>query len=59
MELPQVHALNCLKEIFTNTKVAAHTEPFIMPALNLSAEQLGSPVSVIQPILAKLRELES
>ncbi|KAE8415009.1 putative death-receptor fusion protein-domain-containing protein [Aspergillus pseudocaelatus] len=44
MELPQVHALNCLKEIFTNTKVAAHTEPFIMPALNLSAEQLGSPV---------------
>ncbi|GMG25342.1 unnamed protein product [Aspergillus oryzae] len=41
MELPQVHALNCLKEIFTNTKVAAHTEPFIMPALNLSAEQLG------------------
>ncbi|OGM51318.1 HEAT repeat protein [Aspergillus bombycis] len=44
MELPQVHALNCLKEIFTNNKVGAHTEPFIMPALNLSAEQLGSPV---------------
>ncbi|KAE8149507.1 putative death-receptor fusion protein-domain-containing protein [Aspergillus avenaceus] len=44
MELPQVHALNCLKDIFTNTKLGAHTEPFIMPALNLSAEQLGSPV---------------
>ncbi|KAE8356377.1 putative death-receptor fusion protein-domain-containing protein [Aspergillus coremiiformis] len=44
MELPQVHALNCLKDIFTNTKLGAHTEPFIMSALNLSAEQLGSPV---------------
>lgn len=44
MELPQVHALNCLKDIFTNTKLGAHTEPFIMPALNLSAEQLGSPI---------------
>ncbi|KAF7591447.1 hypothetical protein BBP40_001550 [Aspergillus hancockii] len=44
MELPQVHALNCLKDIFTNTKLGAHTEPFIMSALNLSAEQLGSPI---------------
>lgn len=42
MELPQVHAMNCLKDIFTNTKLGPHTAPFIMSALNLSAERLGS-----------------
>ena len=42
--LPQVHAMNCLKDIFTNTKLGPHTEPFIMPALRLSAERLGSPM---------------
>ncbi|RAK77623.1 THADA/TRM732 family protein [Aspergillus fijiensis CBS 313.89] len=42
--LPQVHAMNCLKDIFTNTKLGPHTEPFIMPALRLSAERLGSPI---------------
>lgn len=46
-ELPQVHAMNCLKEIFTNTKLGPFTEDFIMPALTLSAERLGSPMSVI------------
>lgn len=44
MELPQVHAMNCLKDIFTNTKLGPHTVPFIMTALNLSAERLGSPM---------------
>ncbi|PYH94631.1 HEAT repeat protein [Aspergillus ellipticus CBS 707.79] len=44
MPLPQVHAMNCLKDIFTNTKLGPHTEPFIMPALRLSAERLGSPI---------------
>ncbi|KAJ5123735.1 hypothetical protein N7448_009832 [Penicillium atrosanguineum] len=43
-ELPQVHAMNCLKEIFTNTKLGPFTESFIMPALKLSAERLGSPI---------------
>ncbi|PYH62216.1 THADA/TRM732 family protein [Aspergillus niger CBS 101883] len=42
--LPQVHAMNCLKDIFTNNKLGPHTEPFIMPALRLSAERLGSPI---------------
>jgi hypothetical protein len=32
VRLPQVHALNCLKDIVTNTKLGASTEPFI-PAL--------------------------
>ncbi|KAJ5160900.1 uncharacterized protein N7482_007904 [Penicillium canariense] len=44
LELPQVHAMNCLKDIFTNTKLGLFTEPFIMPALTLSAERLGSPI---------------
>ncbi|KAM0098262.1 hypothetical protein ACP6JE_007210 [Aspergillus fumigatus] len=44
VELPQVHAMNCLKDIFTNTKLGPFTESYIMPALTLSAEQLGSPI---------------
>lgn len=44
LELPQVHAMNCLKDIYTNTKLGPHTERFIMPALTLSAERLGSPM---------------
>lgn len=44
LELPQVHAMNCLKDIFTNTKLGQYTERSIMPALNLSAERLASPI---------------
>lgn len=39
--------MNCLKDIFTNNKLGPHTEPFIMPALRLSAERLGSPMYVL------------
>ncbi|KAL4875089.1 putative death-receptor fusion protein-domain-containing protein [Aspergillus karnatakaensis] len=44
VELPQVHAMNCLREVFTNAKLGPHTEDFLMPALNLSAERMGSPI---------------
>lgn len=44
LDLPQVHSMNCLKDIFTDTKLGRFTEPFIMPALTLSAERLGSPM---------------
>ncbi|OJJ31583.1 hypothetical protein ASPWEDRAFT_697288 [Aspergillus wentii DTO 134E9] len=44
LELPQVHAMNCLKDIFTNTRLGPFTEPFIMSALNLSADRMGSPI---------------
>lgn len=44
LELPQVHAMNCLKDIFTNAKLGPYTESFIMKALTLSAERLGSPI---------------
>ncbi|KAJ5935095.1 Armadillo-like helical [Penicillium verhagenii] len=44
LKLPQVHAMNCLKDIFVNNKLGPHTEAFIMPALTLSAERIGSPI---------------
>lgn len=44
LELPQVHAMNCLKDIFINNKLGPNTESFIMSALTLSAERLGSPM---------------
>lgn len=44
VELPQVHAMNCLREAFTNARLGPHTEGFLMPALNLSAERMGSPM---------------
>ncbi|KAL4791542.1 putative death-receptor fusion protein-domain-containing protein [Aspergillus venezuelensis] len=44
IELPQVHAMNCLREAFTNARLGPHTEEFLMPALNLSAERMGSPI---------------
>ncbi|EEQ31240.1 HEAT repeat protein [Microsporum canis CBS 113480] len=42
MRLPQVHAMNCLKDIFTATNLATVTEEYLMPALSISAECLGS-----------------
>ncbi|KAJ5720693.1 uncharacterized protein N7483_008627 [Penicillium malachiteum] len=44
LKLPQVHAMNCLKDIFINNKLGPHTESFVMSALTLSAERLGSPI---------------
>ena len=47
MKLPQVHALNCLKDIVTSTRLGPNTEPYITSALTISAECLGSPMSVL------------
>jgi hypothetical protein len=44
MELPQVHAMNCLKDIFPSNRMGPHSEPFVMRALTISSERLGSPV---------------
>ena len=44
LKLPQVHMMNCLKDIFDNNKLGPHTESFVMPALTLSAERLASPM---------------
>ncbi|PGH15198.1 hypothetical protein AJ79_02563 [Helicocarpus griseus UAMH5409] len=48
VKLPQVHALNCLKDIFTNTKLGPSTEGYVMPCLKISAECLGSKIWAIR-----------
>ncbi|KAF4553253.1 putative death-receptor fusion protein [Elsinoe fawcettii] len=40
--LPQVHALNCLREVFKYSKLAQRSEPFISDALRLSGDCLTS-----------------
>ncbi|KAI9837726.1 MAG: hypothetical protein M1819_006660 [Sarea resinae] len=42
VELPQVHALNCLKDIFRGAKLSAISEPYIAGALDLAATSLSS-----------------
>lgn len=40
--LPQVHAMNCLKAIFTNTMLGEASESYIATGLNLAAGLLSS-----------------
>ena len=40
--LPQVHAMNCLKDMFTNTKLGSCSESQVGPGLELVAIALGS-----------------
>ncbi|KAI5286995.1 hypothetical protein KEM54_006317 [Ascosphaera aggregata] len=47
-KLPQVHALNALKDLFTNTKLGPYTEPHIPSCLKISADCLGSRVWAIR-----------
>ncbi|KEF59946.1 uncharacterized protein A1O9_04794 [Exophiala aquamarina CBS 119918] len=47
-KLPQVHALNCLKEIMTHSKFAAIVVQFLNPILALSAASLSSPIWAIR-----------
>lgn len=46
--LPQVHAMNCLKDIFTNTQLGPRTEPYIADTLDIAAGCLESDVCVLQ-----------
>lgn len=40
--LPQVHALNCIKEIFMTSKLSATSEAYIGDGLDLAAKTLNS-----------------
>ena len=42
IELPQVHALNCLKDIFTNTQLGPSTEPYVANTLEITASCIES-----------------
>lgn len=44
LSLPQVHAMNCLKDILANSKLTSATENYIMPVLRLGANSLSSPM---------------
>lgn len=40
--LSQVHALNCIKDIFKNSKLGERSESYVPEALNLAARCLSS-----------------
>lgn len=44
VDLPQVHTMNCLKDVYSSNKLGPHAERYIMHDFTLSAERLGSPV---------------
>ena len=41
LRLPQVHALNCLKDVFTNTFLGPPSEQYLERTLNLSVDCLS------------------
>ena len=44
LRLPQVHAINCVREVFTSSKFRLISEPYVMEMLDLAANSLGSNV---------------
>ncbi|PCH00030.1 Armadillo-like helical [Penicillium occitanis (nom. inval.)] len=48
LSLPQVHAMNCLKDILATSKLTSSTENYIMPILRLGADSLRSPIWAIR-----------
>ena len=44
--LPQVHALNCLKDAFTDTRLASMSEAYASTSLTIAARCLDSEVLV-------------
>jgi hypothetical protein len=44
--LPQVHALNCIKEIFTTSKLSVASEAYIAQGLELAGKTLNSNMQV-------------
>ena len=42
LQLPQVHALNCLKEIFTDARFGPSSQTHIADCLDLAAQCLDS-----------------
>ena len=43
-ELPQVHALNALKAVFSTPVLVDRTKPYIVEFLDVAASSLGSPM---------------
>jgi hypothetical protein len=45
--LPQVHAINCIKEVFMTSKLSGASEPYLGECLNLAAKSLNSKMYVL------------
>jgi len=56
LDLPQVHALNCMKDIYTNTKLGPHSEVHLPEGLDLAALCLESKMLVKEWILSFVNE---
>lgn len=39
-QVPQVHAMNCLKDIFTNTRLGNETEKYVSSTLVIAVDRL-------------------
>lgn len=48
LRLPQVHALNCIKEIMTSSRFRVLTEPLVIFTLNLAADCMTSKIWAIK-----------
>lgn len=42
MRLPQVHALNCLKDVFTDTRFGSHSEGHVATSFEIAISSLES-----------------
>ena len=44
LRLPQVHALNCLKDVFTDARLGPSTEKHVADSIEIAASCLDSPM---------------
>ena len=48
LRLPQVHALNCMKDIMTSSRFRTMTEPLVVSTINIAAHFMGSSIWAIK-----------
>lgn len=48
LRLPQVHALNCIKDIMTNSRFRSVTEPLVVLTINLAADCMNLPIWAVK-----------
>ncbi|KAK5949891.1 hypothetical protein OHC33_009076 [Knufia fluminis] len=48
LRLPQVHALNCIKDVMTASRFRTMTEPLVVVTINMAARCMGSPIWAIK-----------
>jgi len=48
LRLPQVHALNCVKDIMTASRFRTMTEPLVVSTINMATKCMGSPIWAVK-----------